>query len=77
MTTRKLNGHVWGLMQNRGSQQAINKMYNQVVCEKGHDYISVTQTTSVTMGGKEEVKSKKNWLQCKKCGKTLAIGGQE
>jgi hypothetical protein len=29
------------------------------------------------MGGKEEVKSKKNWLQCKKCGKTLAFGGQE
>ena len=48
----------------------------QVVCEK-HEYICVTQTTSVTMDGKEEIKSKKNWLQCKKCGKTLAFGGQE
>lgn len=76
MTTRKLNGHVWGLMQNKGSQQSLNQLYNQRVCEK-HEYVCVTQTTSVTMGGKEEIKSKKNWLQCKKCGKTLAFGGQE
>ena len=76
MTSRKLNGHVWGLIQNKGSQQGINQLYNQRVCEK-HEYVCVTQTTSVTMGGKEEIKSKKNWLQCKKCGKTLAFGGQE
>lgn len=48
----------------------------QVSCEK-HEYVIVTQTTTVNIGGVEHLQSKRNWLQCKNCSKTVAFGGQE
>ena len=64
-----------GLVQNKDSQKSINQLYNQRVCEK-HDYVTVTQITSTMVGGLEVKNTKKNWIQCRKCGKTIPSHGQ-
>jgi hypothetical protein len=75
MTSKEIQGTSYGLARNMQAQKEIRGMLHQVVCEK-HDYVTVTQTTSTMVGGMEVKNTKKNWIQCRKCGKTLSTDGQ-
>lgn len=76
MTRKEIQGTVYGLARNMQAQKEIRGLLNQLACEK-HDYVTVTQITSTMVGGMEIKNTKKNWVQCRKCGKTLQADGQQ
>lgn len=76
MTSKEIKGTVYGLARNMQAQKDVRSLYSQVSCEK-HDYVMVTQTTTTQIGSKVEIRGKKNWLQCKNCGKILPSDYQE
>jgi hypothetical protein len=50
--------------------QKSNQLFIQGVCNK-HEFIMVTQTTSMIKDGKTVTNKSTSWMQCKHCGMTL------